>query len=1078
MICVLQVLSSCLVYNTINYVIRIQQPQREAAAYIAYEIKYRDQPVAQRKYIATYLPFTQQETEVVEYGDIEYICLTPLNNIMNINQVAIVDQFDQTFLNVINQPYVLFVNASRYKCELDNGQDLYFSKKATNAPLVIYDLDPDFKIRTIDDTKCVLYSEINVSEDKGVVPIQMNTIIVPILLEHKMYDQEFMGAVACIGTTMSTCAQKILPYQYTTPNENIYISRSILIGTDFTLPAVQIEKFDSSDTSLTITTGQCTRFVAASFRTMEVPPGSGIKYRFSEKSINGRVASFKGPYICVSKIWYCPLMFVNQEDPSLKTSCEQLTVLKDEIDWTNIQSDVGNTVYDYLLTQTVSQVRTYCELTYISKDYTNMLCLFVLIMSIMYFIASCFLVEVRQLIVTRKCPKCIQIVKTMLFYSTAIAFQIISFFTFKNSVFYMLFGVIPFVMGLVYSGIKLYGVNREQNDYEAEKENSEKKMNGCAIMTQILLQYVIFIPFILISVFLNIADVLQMLQYFKMQYYQYRYDKLEVILYVSTLINSWTEKLNSGVFPYVLFAINLINQEIIRSDWFKALITKSDDVVNWRHFGIRLILTIFQYYQNFTYLIIYQSISSLSDVITNQTACIGVQLIISGTLYSLIKFRMIFQYYLYINKTLVKLFMNFIQIFSNLLVCLCSLPLMIVSFLTGKFRLVWQYIKMFVFSLMLFVYHILLLVIDPAVCLLIPIVLLIQEFTFPMNFFIQVIGIIPSEETYAKQVNELFEIRPGHLYNKLFKAAQACISGIFLGLLLSVNGNFEMSFYFITIICCGAAYFFIGFFLTNPFGRAIGKRIAAIDAPRFQLTRRDIGDSEEAMSTMADSMKDINADYEHEVEFFQKILVSFVLGGYGYIPGIGPILATFCEYLSDPGLTRSGTFEFSVAYVFKVLTFIFIILSIVTGLKTDSAGYIVFIILFGILVAIDQYDEIASMVNDPRNWEIQKGIDILIKKINWKKCFKCKKQKPATDTIQVRSEVKSRNGTISSVFIEDTPNSNVNQSILMRPVSAEQKSPRKEFHQSKLDIAADVPIDEKSTVWKTSKATDYISEVI
>ncbi|CAL5975568.1 Hypothetical_protein [Hexamita inflata] len=308
-VCVLFILSDplCIASNAINYVIRISKPQRESAAYLAYEIKFRGQP-AQRKYIATYLPFTQQETEVVEYGDIEYICLTPANNIQNINQVAIMDQFDESFLDAINQPYVLFLNSSRFKCELDNGQELYFSQNTINAPLIIYNLDPNFKIRTINENKCVLYSKINVSSENGVIPIVMNTIVVPVQLENKIYGFEFMGSVVCIGTAINTCTQRILPYQYANENENIYMSRSILIGTDFTLPAVQIDKFDSSDTSLTISTGKCTRFVAPSFRTVEIPPGSGIKYRFSEQSMNGRVASFKGPYMCVSKIWYCPLM--------------------------------------------------------------------------------------------------------------------------------------------------------------------------------------------------------------------------------------------------------------------------------------------------------------------------------------------------------------------------------------------------------------------------------------------------------------------------------------------------------------------------------------------------------------------------------------------------------------------------------------------------------------------------------------------------------------------------------------------------------------------------------------------------
>ncbi|CAL6112119.1 Conserved_hypothetical protein [Hexamita inflata] len=1007
---------NCIVYDTINYVIRIQQPQREAAAYLAYEIKYRDQPVVQRKYIATYLPFTQQETEVVEYGDIEYICLTPLNNIVNINQVAIVDQFDQTFLNVINQPYVLFVNASRYKCELDNGQDLYFSQNTINSALTIYNLDPNLKIRTIDDTKCVIYVEFNVSAGLGIVPILQHTRILPVHLQHIIYDVEFMGSVACIGTSMESCVQEILPYNCMTQNLSIFVSRSILIGTDFSLPHVQIEKLDSSDTSLTIATGQCTRFVAASFRTMEVPPGSGIMYRFSEKSMNGRVASFKGPYICIDKFWYCPLMFVSAEDPSLKYACQSINQTN-SIDWSVIEPDVEPDLYNILIAQTIQTISKYCKDTYVSPDYTNTLCLFVIIMAAVYFISECFILEISIIKQQKKCCKMFtQILKSIFFYIILEGFQVLAFFTYKKSVLYILISFIPFAISLIYYGIKMYG---KKEITEPEQVIEKKLVSKCSIISQILIQYIIFIPFVLFGLFLNIADVLQMLQYFKIQYYQYRYDKLEVILYVSTLINEQTVKLNKGVVPYVLFAINMVNQEIIRSDWFKALITKSDDVVNWRHFGIRLILTIFQYYQNFTYLIIYQSISNLSDYIRAPLVCLIVQLIISGTLYSLIKFRMMFQYYLYINKTLIKIFMNFIQIFSNLIVCILSFPLIFWSILTCKCRFVWAYMKMFVLSLMLFIYHVLLIVIDPVVCALIPIVLLIQEFTFPMNFFIQVIGIIPSEETYAKQVNELFEIRPGHLYNKLFKAAQACISGIFLGLLLSVNGNFEMSFYFITIICCGAAYFFIGFFLTNPFGRAIGKRIAAIDAPRFQLTRRDIGDSEEAMSTMADSMKDINADYEHEVEFFQKILVSFVLGGYGYIPGIGPILATFCEYLSDPGLTRSGTFEFSVAYIFKILAFVSIILTILLGLKTDNIAYIVFLSIFGFLVAIDNYDEIASMVNDPRNWEIQKGIDNILKKMKCKKCArKNKKMK------NIQSE---RQG--SAVLMQEMTKSSVVQSV-------------------------------------------------
>ncbi|CAL6112131.1 Conserved_hypothetical protein [Hexamita inflata] len=284
--------------------------------------------------------------------------------------------------------------------------------------------------------------------------------------------------------------------------------------------------------------------------------------------------------------------------------------------------------------------------------------------------------------------------------------------------------------------------------------------------------------------------------------------------------------------------------------------------------------------------------------------------------------------------------------------------------------------------------------VDPLVCALIPIVLLIQEFTFPINFLLQVIGIMPSEETYATQVNELFEIEAKHLYNKFFKAAQASISGIFLGLLLSVNGSFESSFYYTAIICCGGAYFLVGFFLTNPIGKYFGKLLTSINSNILNRTVKNIWETEYAMSTMADSMKSINADYEHEVEFFEKVLIGFVLGGYGYIPGIGPILATFSEYISDPGLCRSGIFNLSIAYIFKIIAFICIIVGIMLGLKSDTNEFIILIVIFAILQFIDMYDEIAGMINDDNNWEIQKSLDTHIKKC-------CKKENKKLENPEV-----------------------------------------------------------------------------
>ncbi|CAL5985258.1 Hypothetical_protein [Hexamita inflata] len=223
----------------------------------------------------------------------------------------------------------------------------------------------------------------------------------------------------------------------------------------------------------------------------------------------------------------------------------------------------------------------------------------------------------------------------------------------------------------------------------------------------------------------------------------------------------------------------------------------------------------------------------------------------------------------------------------------------------------------------------------------------------------QLIGITPPVEQYSKVASKLFDIRLGNIYVKLAKTGQVCITGMLFGLFVFRNHTLQPLFYITVFLCCSCTYFLNGYVLANTFGKFLGNQLSIGIYQHFQQIVEAVSSSELFLSEMADSLKQISSDYQHTPQFIDQ-QINLMLGSYGYILGVGPLLSTLAKLMCDPGLIKSNTMQFSVKYILSIVNFTLILLVLIIGLKQAGNTYIIFISVFGVVYAIVQFDNIAG----------------------------------------------------------------------------------------------------------------------
>ncbi|CAL5987976.1 Conserved_hypothetical protein [Hexamita inflata] len=969
---------TCTIYGTFNPTITILDPHSQSALYLAYKVYYINWNVGKylQRYISMDVPVGQTKIIATFFGGIDKICTDEANNIVGSHAVAkVIDLFEINDL-VIAASYFVITDSIFRRCYMkDNNGVEVFIEITPDLNNYILDILPTQTLQTytFDFSSCETRVNMELTPQDGMMHANTKDVIFPVF-NHKLKEYgsdygDFLYPIVFINSTISK--DKGL---FSTPTnaikgeyDVIEISSSILFGREYLNPMQYVMAGNDSRFENITISGKCVQFYANSPRNIEYPLMSGIIHSIQSHSSALDAGSkvytqYYGPKVCVQNFVYMPVFFLTTEDPALKKACDRLPEIQANFTqhvkdgtWEYLDSIDKNPITPYndqaiTFTQTmIDKLQSTCHKAYFLPNYSKNLAYTISIVDILFFVILISTITIQFVITKRNSTNDVftkisnSKERKRLYIEIFVAISlmviiIILTITITQYIMPLLIIIIIFSVTLImYSFHHYVRISDQQN--LGDINVVEVQLNIKTRIGVIILQFIIQVIVEILEILLNITDILQMLQYMKFQYYQNRITNIRWLINPANLILQTAQSLGKGVYPFIFLMVSLVNQELMKGEWFKKLIRKPEDPLNMNIFLLMKLLKLFQYFQGFTYNIFFAftnkslKITYFTNQNTNNNFEVIIKLFLAGTLYSISKYNLLLEYYEQINKAIIKMFITLAQIQANIFTIIGA-PIRITRYLvTRKWKEISDSIKISLLALVSTIYYVIMLPLDPIITILTPTTLMLHDFMFPCPFLLQILGIVDHQNVLAKQTSILLARDIPSIIRRVFISIQAGAVAIFFSLLFTQDQNATINpteqwhcFIF------ASAMLLTSIVSTNQIGQVIAKQQSKFNNPVLQLQVS----LSESQRSMYKSLLSVNGNYEHVYPPFEVFLRKFIFAGYGNIPGCGPLLSCTAKYFGATCLASNGMWRFQVEIVWNVIQFVFIILTVYWALKIDQ----------------------------------------------------------------------------------------------------------------------------------------------
>ncbi|CAL6045849.1 Conserved_hypothetical protein [Hexamita inflata] len=944
---------------------------------MAYKIYYNDWRPGHgfQRYISMDVPADQTEIYVTVYGDVQKICTDQINNIVGMHEVAKVHNISKFRSLTISSTYVVFTHPINRRCYLYDTNEIGDDKSMEITPdLNGYLLDISLSSELLDYEfyfkQCEKRVYMNMISPKGIMQTEINDVIFPVY-NKQLYEygssygdflfplvyvnSQFKGDTGLYSTPTNTINGK---------NDVIDIVKSVLFGREISNEMEYVLAGNDSRFENVTISGKCVQFYANSPRNIEYPIKSGIIH--SLQSVSRATGSgskvytqYYGPKVCVDDFVYMPAFFLTEEDPAMKSICDRLPGIQ-----ANFTQHVKAGTWEYLdsidksptnpdnkkaiaYTQSmVDKLQTTCQKAYFLPTYLQNLAATVAIVAI-FFLAILILTVLISIFLTKRnslnkyfgkvAPKerkrlLIEILVAL----GIIVFLIIIIIALQQYTIQILLILIIFAVSLIIYGYNHYFRTQLLEISDAVQASDDKFIYH---VSTILIQFVISVIVDSLEILLTITDILQMLQYMKFQYYQNRITNISWLMNPANKILEAAQALGKGVYPFIFLVVSLINQELMKSDWFKKLIRKPDHALDMPNFLLKKLLKLFGYFQGFTYNVFFAftdnslNVTAFKSKNVNSNLEVIIKMFLAGTLYSISKYNLLLEYYEQINKAVIKVFIALAQIQANIFTIAAAPIRLSWNLVTGRWKELSDSFKILLLAQASIVYYLIMLPLDPIITVLTPTTLMLQDFMFPCPFLLQIFGIVDHQNVLAKQTSILLARDAPSIIRRVFVSVQAGAVAIFFSLLFTQdqNATINPAEQWHCFIFAGAMLL-TSLVSTNQIGNIIAKQ-------QFKFTNKVLQLQcalSQSQSRMYESLIKIHCNYEHESPMYEDFLRGFIFAGYGNIPGCGPLLSCIAKFLGATCLASNGIWKFDVEIVLNILQFIFIVFTVFWALKIDN----------------------------------------------------------------------------------------------------------------------------------------------
>ncbi|CAL6073712.1 Conserved_hypothetical protein [Hexamita inflata] len=985
-----------------NPIIVIDELESIGFAYIAYKVQYVNfNPQKQYlKYVYTSVIAEQTQIHVTVYGQVQQICTSEVDNIKLLSQVSQVTDLQNFRKLVVKSNNVTFIDSKYQRCYFDK----YFINIASNSHGQLLELyggkTQNWSLFQFNENTCEKRTFIDIKPETGIIKANNKEVMYPVYNPNlSLYNKDY-GNFLFPQIRIKNLLENYLiqapcnPLEY---GDTVQLSESIMFGEHYEYiennnveqilvgaPLKDRRKDGFENISII---NKCVQFYANSPRDIEYPLGSGIIFNIrterKHKQEQGYYTYFYGPYICVDNFTYMPAMFYTYEDPELLTIMSNLTTIQNEIiekikngTWEyssdNKQEQSTAEAYTQSLLLALQEI---CLKAYFSDEF-----MYKLIQCLGFIF--CPLIAINIIVKSVTKPQEQQQVKDRIDYVlslvTFVSIMIILFII----VDYQLALALVFLVGLIYvflRGLKYYVVVDSANNEVEQGQSVHNTLLGDLNKQQIeqkritfWIQYMVQALIKTLDIIQTVTDIMQILQYLQIQYYSNRISNLYYLMYPSEKILYAAEYLaESTAYPILLLCFSLINQEIMKQEWFKNCIKSSPNPLDNKTFLIKMLIQVFGYFQGFVYNIFFAFTDTKLnfDFIKNEQVKYNVQAIVkiylSGTIYSISKFKLILEYYQQINKSIIKIFSHFVQIITNILLLLTTIFKIIKYIVKGKSYQIQVQTQILTFSILQLIYYVVMLVLDPIVTIFLPTTLMFQELTKLCPFLLQVVGICDHQNEFAKQTTVLLTTNYKQFILSVLSSMEVYGICLFFGLLFSKNQLVSIKpqdqwqaicFAIILLITPYVSKNIVGNYLMQKQLQILqSNRVETFDNintlkqdeeivqddgfEQFSLGQHEIdsktiqqqvteslpqnsykikpfsfqyktielqNELTEASCQYHKSLLNVRGDYKHEASYYEDFLSGLIFTGYGVIPGFGIILATVAKYMNNTGFASDG----------------------------------------------------------------------------------------------------------------------------------------------------------------------------
>ncbi|CAL6094300.1 Conserved_hypothetical protein [Hexamita inflata] len=820
-----------------NPIITLQQLESVDFAYLAYKIYYAklNYPNYYLKYIYTSVTAESPQINVPIYGQIWRICTSEADNIKLMNSVSQVTNISNFENTSVQHQHVTFIDQKYEFCtfsyiHLDNTyvDYIYIASNSHGQLLTLYEgKTRDWSKFKFDPLQCNQRTFINIQPKTGIIIANQRDVMYPVYNTNlSLYKQEYGNflypQIRVVNQTHQWLIQA--PCNPLQKGDLIVLSESIMFGEHYeylesnNLEQILVgapygERQDGFENISII--NKCVQFYANSPRDIEYPLNSGIIFNIrtevNKQQEEGFYQYFYSPYICVDNFTFMPAMFYTWEDPALKKIFTNLTNINNAFEnsvadgsWGYLTNNDDENQKSILYTRSlIKSLQDICLKAYFSDEFIFNLCKYLNIILITLIGTNLLIQLINQYKKQQQNKKYMHL--DYIFTGATLIIIMIVFIS-SSSVkllFSIIFGVgflFIIVRGLCYYVTyenEVEQIIEASNNTKVEQTKQQIRQKKITFWTQYIIQAILKV----LDIIQTVTDIMQILQYLQIQYYSNRVNKLFYLIYPSEKILYAAEYLaKSTAYPIILLGFSLINQEIMKQEWFKNSIVPSSDPLDNKTFLIKMLLQVFGYFQGFVYNVFFAfTDTKLSfDFINNEVIKYNVQVVVkiylSGTIYSISKFQLILEYYQQINKAIIKIFSHLVQILTDVILMLAAILKILKYICQLQSQALTVQIKLLLLSILQLIYYTLMLVLDPIVTIFLPTSLMFQELTKLCPFLLQVFGICDHQNEFAKQTSILLTTNYDQLLQRILSSLEVWGICIFFGLLFSKNQTISTDF--------------------------------------------------------------------------------------------------------------------------------------------------------------------------------------------------------------------------------------------------------------------------------------------